>query len=208
MPKPLSEQERAYIRKKLMEEAKLCLARYGVKKTTVDELVGRANISKGMFYHFFPSKEQLFFEVILALHDEIQGKVVSQVREKAVRMDAEGLTEVLYRLYTMDLEEGAFLIRMITNGEMEMLIRKLGLEMARQHTAADERLMEEIISLFPGIKPNAVRVYGAALRGIFLFIPHKEVIGEEVFDDALKTALKGIVLQMFGGDSYDSSKRP
>ncbi len=203
MPKPLSEQERAYIRKKLMEEAKFCLARYGVKKTTVDELAGRANISKGMFYHFFNSKEQLFFEVILALHDEIQQKAISQIREKAVRKDAEGLTDVLFRLFKMDLEDGAFLLRMITNGEMEMLIRKLGLEMARQHTAEDERLVEEIISLFPGIQSDNIRVYGAALRGIFLFIPHRKVIGEEVFDDALKMTLKGIVLQMFGGNAND-----
>ena len=57
-------QEREYIRKRLKEEAAECLARYGVRRTTVDELVKRVNIPKGTFYLFYKSKELLLFEVI------------------------------------------------------------------------------------------------------------------------------------------------
>ena len=38
MPKPFTENERTFIKQRLMEEAKLCLAQFGVRKTTVDEL--------------------------------------------------------------------------------------------------------------------------------------------------------------------------
>ena len=62
MPKSYSEQEREYIRKRLKEEAADCLARYGVRRTTVDELVKRVNIPKGTFYLFYKSKELLLFE--------------------------------------------------------------------------------------------------------------------------------------------------
>lgn len=39
MPKAFSNNEREYIKNRLMEEARNCLKLYGMKKTTVDELV-------------------------------------------------------------------------------------------------------------------------------------------------------------------------
>ena len=56
MPRAYSDQERAYIRKRLHEEAVLCIKQYGMRKTSVDELVQRVNIPKGTFYLFYPSK--------------------------------------------------------------------------------------------------------------------------------------------------------
>ena len=50
MPKSYSEQEREYIRERLKEEAAQCLAKYGVRRTTVDEIVRRVKIPKGTFY--------------------------------------------------------------------------------------------------------------------------------------------------------------
>lgn len=50
MPKSYSDQERAYIYRRLKEEAGKCLAQYGIRRTTVDEIVKRANIPKGTFY--------------------------------------------------------------------------------------------------------------------------------------------------------------
>ena len=77
MPKTFSEQERTLIKNKLMKEAEYCLSQYGVRKTTVDELVKRVHIPKGTFYLFFESKEQLFYEVFIQFHDEIQDKLIT-----------------------------------------------------------------------------------------------------------------------------------
>lgn len=63
MPKSYSEQEREYIKTRLKEEAAKCLAQYGVRRTTVDEIVKRVNIPKGTFYLFYKSKELLLFDV-------------------------------------------------------------------------------------------------------------------------------------------------
>ena len=65
MPKTYSENERAYIQERLKTEAKKCLATYGIRKTTIDELVKRVGIPKGTFYLFYESKEQLLYEVIM-----------------------------------------------------------------------------------------------------------------------------------------------
>ena len=71
MPKSYSDQEKEYIVSRLKEEAVKCLSQYGVRRTTVDELVKRVNIPKGTFYLFYKSKELLLFEVLQELHDKI-----------------------------------------------------------------------------------------------------------------------------------------
>ena len=57
-------EEKEVIRKKLHKVAKECLQRYGVKKTTVDQMAAMVDISKGSFYNFYSSKEMLFFAVL------------------------------------------------------------------------------------------------------------------------------------------------
>lgn len=60
MPKSYSDKEREYIIKRLKEEARLCMEQYGIRKTTVDELVKRVKIPKGTFIYFFNQKNCSF----------------------------------------------------------------------------------------------------------------------------------------------------
>ena len=64
MPKIYSQIEKDNIRNTLRREAAKCLGIYGVKRTTVDELVHRAGIPKGTFYLFYENKESLFLDII------------------------------------------------------------------------------------------------------------------------------------------------
>ena len=81
MPKSYSEQEREYIRERLKEEAAQCLAKYGVRRTTVDEIVRRVKIPKGTFYLFYKSKELLLFEVIQEQQENINRQLYQAVSE-------------------------------------------------------------------------------------------------------------------------------
>ena len=58
--KAFDDNERKLIKDKLKEGALLFIQQQGVRKTSVDELVKYANISKGAFYLFYTSKELLF----------------------------------------------------------------------------------------------------------------------------------------------------
>lgn len=194
MPKAYSENERVYIKQRLMEEAQLCLNKFGVKKTTVDELVKRAGIPKGTFYLFYDSKELLFFDVFCKFHDEIQAKLLrgmSSIKE----MNALTLTRLIWELYRA--VEESFLLRFITSGEMELLIRKLPPQVAQEHAAADDLRVEQLLSAIPNVSMDNIKVFSAALRGIFLSMLHKHEIGTEVFDDALKMMIYGVIIQIF-----------
>lgn len=199
MPKSFSDSERAYIKRRLIQEAKQSLIKYGVRKTTVDELVKRVNIPKGTFYLFYKSKELLLFDVFMAFHDEIQEKLTFEIKGLKAGINAQKLTELIFNLYKT--AEESFILKSITSGEMELILRKLPPEIAKEHAARDDFNLEKLVYLVPDMRADQVPVFSAALRSIFLSMLHKHEIGEEVFDDALKIMINGVVIQMFKGEA-------
>lgn len=195
MPKAFSNNEREYIKNRLMEEARNCLKLYGMKKTTVDELVKRVNIPKGTFYLFFESKEILFYEVLCLFHDELQAELLREKEALEEPISADHLTELLLKLYKR-IEE-SFLYNFITSGDLELLMHKLPPEVAIEHAKRDDFSIEKILTLIPGIKGEQIKVFSAAMRAIFLSMLHKHEIGEEVFEDTLRVMIRGVVFQMF-----------
>ena len=200
MPKTFSDNERAYIKKRLMEEAQACLAQFGMRKTTVDELVKRVNIPKGTFYLFYPSKELLLFEVFCTLHDELQVTLLRWIDELQGNINANTVTELIFRLYKQ--VDSTFLYAFIASGDLEMLVRKLPPEVATAHAQEDDFNMERLLSLLPGVRTEGnIKVFSAVLRAIFCTMLHKKEIGEDVFDDAVRVMLRGVVVQLFEGET-------
>lgn len=194
MPKSYSSHEKEYIEKRLKEEAYNCLNLYGVKKTTVDELVRRVNIPKGTFYLFYDSKEILLFDVVNDLHDEIQEHFIREANLIKGRITAENLTNLLFEVYKM--VDDTFLLKVMTNGELELIIRKLPNEIVEKHFRDDYAMMEKFMELIPHVKEKNVQYFSGALRGVFLTMLHKREIGEEVFDGSLKLMINGLVIQL------------
>ena len=65
MPRAFTAVEKQTIREKLMAAGRACFLRYGLKKTTIEDLTGPAGIAKASFYLFFDSKEALFVELFV-----------------------------------------------------------------------------------------------------------------------------------------------
>jgi AcrR family transcriptional regulator len=195
MPKTFTDKEREYIKKRLMEEAQDCLRLYGIRKTTVDELVKRANIPKGTFYLFYDSKELLFYDVLCSVHDELHADLRRRLEALDEPATADQVTELVLGLYKKI--EASFLYKFITGGDLELLMRRLPPEVARAHAEKDDFSMEQLIAMAPGIKGDSTKKYSAAMRAIFLSMLHKHEIGEEVFEDALRLMIRGVVMQMF-----------
>ncbi len=88
MPKPFSEEERNIIYNRLLQAGRECWERYGIKKTTVQNLCAKADISKGSFYSFFSSKEILFMEILEQSHQEIKEKLMEVLKKNKVTQNA------------------------------------------------------------------------------------------------------------------------
>ena len=194
MPRSFTEHEREYIKRRLKEEAKECLNLYGIKKTTVDELVKRANIPKGTFYLFYDSKELILFDVINDVQNEIQNQIITELHALNGNVGSEKLAELLFMFYKK--AENTFFLNILTNGELELLMRKLPLDIVDEHFAQDDFIIEKILSVIPHKPDIDAKILSGALRGVFLSMLHKREIGEDVFDDALKLMIKGIAIQL------------
>lgn len=195
MPKSFSDQEREYIVTRLKEEAAKCLAQYGVRRTTVDELVKRVGIPKGTFYLFYKSKELLLFEVIQEQHDAINrdlAMALNKVCDK--QMSSDTFTELIFGFFKKTEEMP--ILRLLDTGEVELLIRKLPREVVEAHFQDDTDTIEKMLSLFPLKKDVDVKVISAAFHAVYFATLHKAEIGEEEYDEALRFMIRGIVTQI------------
>ena len=80
--KSFTRMKRDEISEKLKEGAMIYAAEVGMKKTSVDSLVAYAGISKGAFYNFFESKDELFLELVEDWHTEIYGTALETLMEE------------------------------------------------------------------------------------------------------------------------------
>lgn len=194
VPKSYSEQEKEYIRKRLKEEAAKCLAKYGVRRTTVDEIVKRVNIPKGTFYLFYKSKELLLFDVIQEQQENVNRELYQSISGIAdTEFSAEKLTDVIFGFYKMT--EKMLILKMFDVNEVELLARKLPREIVEEHFQDDTDTIEKIFALLPVKKEVDIKVVSAAFHAIYFATLHKAEIGEEEYDEALRILIYGIVTQ-------------
>ena len=193
MATAFTSEEKEVIRKKLHKVAKECLQRYGVKKTTVDQMAAMADISKGSFYNFYSSKEMLFFTVLEEYQIDVMNRLTEQLGMET-KIDTNRLVQLLYDFY-QDFRY-SFMYTIFKNHEMELLIRKLPKEAITNHHLIDDRMVKKIVSRI-NIRENvSVEIVSALFRTIAMTILHIEEIGEEQFDIALKFVIQGIVEQI------------
>ncbi|WP_390895951.1 TetR family transcriptional regulator [Streptococcus cristatus] len=186
-------EEKEAIRKKLHEVARECLQRYGVKKTTVDQMAAMVDISKGSFYNFYSSKEMLFFAVLEEYQIDVMNRLTEQLGMET-KIDTNRLVQLLYDFY-QDFRY-SFMYTIFKNHEMELLLRKLPKEVITNHHMIDDRMVKEIVSRI-NIRENvSLEIVSALFRTIAMTILHIEEIGEEEFDITLKLVIQGVVEQI------------
>ena len=193
MATAFTSEEKEVIRKKLHKVAKECLQRYGVKKTTVDQMAVMVDISKGSFYNFYPSKEMLFFTILEEYQIDVMNCLTEQLGME-VKIDTNRLVQLLYDFY-QDFRY-SFMYTIFKNHEMELLVRKLPKEAITNHHLIDDRMVKKIVSRI-NIRENvSLEIVSALFRTIAMTILHIEEIGEEQFDTTLKLVIQGIVEQI------------
>lgn len=198
MPKIYTESERNEIKRRLHEEANLCLQQFGVKKTTVDELVKRVGIPKGTFYLFYKSKEMLLFEVIQEYHKKIENEMKQKIMAIGHAIDIEALTGIICD--AMLITKHSCLKTLMIPAEMEALVQKLPAEVIENHLKEDNDLVEQVLEVFgneKAMKNQAVNIdaIGGAFRGIFMATMYENEIGEQ-FEESIKMLVKGLLMQI------------
>lgn len=88
---PYSPQHRAKTRAKIIDAARRQFNSFGYEATTIDDIMARAGLSRGGFYHHFTSKEDVFAEAVMSfLRQTFQQDKPSQTGPDLVRAVMEG----------------------------------------------------------------------------------------------------------------------
>jgi AcrR family transcriptional regulator len=86
------ERRQAEIRERLVESALRLFAEHGFTATTVEDITNSADVGKGTFFNYFPSKEHVFAGRAQRQVEKVQA-FVEEARDSTKPMD-----ELLYRL--------------------------------------------------------------------------------------------------------------
>jgi AcrR family transcriptional regulator len=177
MPKGFSEREREFIRARLLEHGRALLATTGVRKTSVEDLTTAAGISKGAFYLFYPSKEELFFSIFEQFEADYQRELLDYAgaAEGPARAQVEGFLARAFSLW-----KSSPLFRHFGREDLEQLTRRLPPERVEQNTRSDESFVAQLLDLWRsrGIAINAdAQHFTGLMRALFFVSAHEADIG-------------------------------
>ena len=68
----------------ILDTAKKMFARYGLQKTTLEEVARMARVAKATIYNYFGSKDQVYLEVLRREMDEMVEKISSAVSQEVL----------------------------------------------------------------------------------------------------------------------------
>lgn len=194
MPKAFTDKEKEDIREKLLEGGRQCITRFGIRKTTVDDLVKIAGISKGAFYLFYPSKEHLFYDVIMDCSEGLHNRFEQSVQQIKGKVSIENLVDHI--IEWIKEVETTFLISIFQNGELEYLQRKLPEDVVVKHHIGDDELLVRLFELLQIPEPPNIPVFAGALRSVFLTMLYKRTVGEDIYYDVLRELFTALFIKL------------
>jgi AcrR family transcriptional regulator len=192
MPKAFSEHEKETIRAQMREKGKKLFEKQGLKKTSVDELTEAVGISKGAFYLFYESKEELFLEIMEQLEKDIQASILAFTMKPKANA-RQSLKSLLWN-FLVSWEDYP-LLKNFTKSEFDYLIRKIPAQRVQEHTTHDEEFINGFLQKMKseGIMVKAPpRTVTNLVKTLFIISLHRDDIGEEIYKESMNI-LTGLV---------------
>jgi AcrR family transcriptional regulator len=202
MPRAFSEQEKDAIRAALLEQGRAFLATYGIRKTSVENLTDGVGISKGAFYLFFPSKEELFFTIFEQFEADYQ--------EQLLRLAARPAPSPRLRLreffrHAFGLWRSSPLFRHFGPDDYNLLLRRLPPERVAAALDSDERFAARLLALWQAdglnlhMEPAA---FTALSRSLFFVSMHADEIGPH-YQGTIDLLCDGVAMRLVEGLSNE-----
>lgn len=186
MPKAFTEQEKEIIRAQMREKAKQLFEKQGIKKTSVDELAQAVGISKGAFYLFYASKEELFMEVLEGLETDFRARIFDVSIHP--RKDARHLLAKLFKEALLTWDEYP-LLKNLGRADYEYLARKLPPQRIQAHANRDDEFVEEFIKRIKrkgiAIKVSP-RVISNLMKSLFFVSLHRDDLGASSYVESME----------------------
>jgi AcrR family transcriptional regulator len=200
MPKAFSKHEKETIRTQLREKGRRLFEKQGLKKTSVDELTEAVGISKGAFYVFHDSKEELFMEIL----EELESDFRSHIFDLSFSPKEEPAKQLSRLLKSALLSWDRYpLLKNFGMAEYNYLARKLPPQRIRAHVRQDNEFVNELIKRIEqdGIAIKASpRVISNLMKSLFFVSLHREDLGERDYEQTMEVLADLVAAYMIEGE--------
>jgi AcrR family transcriptional regulator len=186
VPKAFSEKEKEIIRAQMRQKARKLFETQGIRKTSVAELAQAAGISKGAFYLFYESKEELYMEILEGLETDFRTRMFNFAIGR--KQNAGPLLAKLFRDALLTWDEYP-LLKNFGRTDYEYLARKLPPRRIQAHTDRDDKFVEDF---FKRIKQKGVavkvspRVVSNLMKSLFFVSLHRDDLGKEAYVETME----------------------
>lgn len=197
MAKAFTDEEKVVIYNKLINLGSEYIARFGFKKTSIEDISKGVGISKGAFYKFFESKEIFFFRITEEIEREIKEKAMSIIPKDRSNFKEDVLNNFFE--YLSILKEPKYAI-FFGCEDYDYIIRGIREEEIAKHYKKDN---EDILEIIKGagdlIDYNNLDVdfVSGIIRAIFLCLTHSNQIGRDVIDKVIRAQSEILVNHIF-----------
>jgi AcrR family transcriptional regulator len=198
MPKAFSPEEKERIRSLLLEKGGELFARFGLRKTNIEDLTHAAGISKGAFYDFFPSKEALFIALLSGV-EQAQREKIAQFKLDPDLAPAENLKAVLR--FAFRYWENSGLNRILSKENYAYLLRKLPPGALAENLHSDESFIAGIIDQWKrsGLPLSRdVETTMGLMYALFFLSLHRDDLRAEMHERTMETLLDLIAEYLVG----------
>jgi AcrR family transcriptional regulator len=186
LPKPFSEQEKEVIHAQLLDKGRQLIEKHGIKKTSVDEIVDAVGISKGAFYFFFESKEELLLEILEQLETDFRARIFDF--SMSTKNDARQQLSKFLKDALLTWDEFP-LLKNLEQSDYEYLARKLPPQRIQAHINRDEEFVNDFIKKIKreGISVKASpRVISNLMKSLFFVSLHRDDLGKDAYVETMK----------------------
>lgn len=182
--------ERDSIREQLLETGRELFPRYGLKKTSLEDLTQPVGIAKSSFYGFFESKEALYMEILMEMRQEVKERIVGASFE--ADGNARDAIARFLRVVVHELETNPLTRRLVTHPEeLRLLARKVTPEQMKANIEASTLPILAFIREAQErgeVVPGDPEVLAGVLRSVTMLTLHKEDIGS-TYPEVLETMI-------------------
>jgi AcrR family transcriptional regulator len=111
--------KRERVRETLHETGRELFGRYGLRKTTLQELTEPAEIATGTFYHFYDSKEELYIKILKEYSREFGPRLLRNSFEE--HDNPEDAIAAFLKLLTDEFESNSLIRKVIVEDEFDRI---------------------------------------------------------------------------------------
>lgn len=159
----------------IMASARELFEQKGFETTTIDDITSRAQVSKGLAYHYFRSKDDILRELIRARLDELDDLIERMRAEKSAVRRLRILVSQLVTELTEGEDRQRFLVTTFLQKQHHKLVTKAMQQSPERFAALQAEELRLLADLGHNEAQKELPLFRATLQGmvmLYLLNPH------------------------------------